>query len=125
MNIQELSTAIQHDLPVKVFLLNNNYLGMVRQWQELLHGNRLSESYVEAQPDFLALAEAYHWKGIDVRRPDELDDAIREMMAHDGPVFMNVQVVNLANCFPMIPAGQPHNEMLLGEEVKSAEEAGV
>ena len=125
MNIQELSTAIQHDLPVKVFLLNNNYLGMVRQWQELLHGNRLSESYVEAQPDFLALAEAYHWKGMHVTKPDELDDAIREMMAYDGPVFMNVQVVNLANCFPMIPAGQPHNEMLLGENVKSAEEAGV
>ncbi len=125
MNIQELSTAIQHDLPVKVFLLNNNYLGMVRQWQELLHGNRLSESYVEAQPDFLALAEAYHWQGMHVTKPDELDDAIREMLASDRPVFMNVQVINLANCFPMIPAGQPHNEMLLGDEVKSAEEAGV
>ena len=125
MNIQELSTAIQHDLPVKVFLLNNNYMGMVRQWQELLHGNRLSESYVEAQPDFLMLAKAYQWHGIDVRKPDELDDAIREMLASDRPVFMNVQVINLANCFPMIPAGQPHNEMLLGDEVKSAEEAGV
>ncbi len=125
MNIQELSTAIQHKLPVKVFLLNNNYMGMVRQWQELLHGNRLSESYVEAQPRFLELAEAYHWKGMHITRPDELDDAIREMIAHDGPVFMNVQVVNVANCFPMIPAGQAHNEMLLGEEVQSAEEAGV
>ncbi len=125
MNIQELSTAIQHDLPVKVFLLNNNYLGMVRQWQELLHGNRLSESYVEAQPDFLALAEAYHWKGMHVADPADLDEAIREMLASDRPVFMNVQVINLANCFPMIPAGQPHNEMLLGENEKTTEQAGV
>jgi acetolactate synthase-1/2/3 large subunit len=125
MNIQELATAIQHGLPVKVFLLNNNYLGMVRQWQELLHGNRLSESYVEAQPNFLELAEAYQWKGLHVTRPDELDDEIREMIAHDGPVFLNVQVVNLANCFPMIPARQAHNEMWLADEMESAEKAGV
>ena len=108
-----------------MFLLNNNYLGMVRQWQELLHGNRLSESYVEAQPDFLALAEAYHWKGMHVADPADLDEAIKEMLASDKPVFMNVQVINLANCFPMIPAGQPHNEMLLGENETSAEQAGV
>ncbi len=125
MNIQELATAIQHRLPVKVFLLNNNYLGMVRQWQELLHGNRLSESYVEAQPDFLELARAYGWHGIRCTKPAELDEAIREMIAHDGPVFVDCQVVNLANVFPMIPAGQPHNEMLLGEETANAEKAGV
>ncbi len=125
MNIQELATAVQHRLPVKVFLLNNNYLGMVRQWQELLHGNRLSESYVEAQPDFLELTRAYGWHGIRCTKPSELDDAIREMIEHDGPVFMDCQVVNLANVFPMIPAGQPHNEMLLGEETADAEKAGV
>ena len=125
MNIQELSTAIQHNLPVKVFLLNNNYLGMVRQWQELLHGNRLSESYVEAQPDFVELARAYRWTGIRVEKPDELDDAIKRMLETEGPVFVNVQVANVANCFPMIPAGHAHNEMILGEEVKSSEEAGV
>ncbi len=116
MNIQELATARQHDLPVKVFLLNNNYMGMVRQWQELLHGNRLSESYVEAQPDFLELASAYGWHGIRCARPGELDDAIAEMIATDKPVFFDCQVANLANCYPMIPAGQPHNEMLLSEE---------
>jgi len=116
MNIQELATARQHELPVKVFLLNNNYMGMVRQWQELLHGNRLSESYVEAQPDFLQLARAYGWHGIRCARPGDLDAAIEEMIATEKPVFFDCQVANLANCFPMIPAGQPHNEMLLSEE---------
>ena len=125
MNIQELATAIQHDLPVKVFLLNNNYMGMVRQWQELLHGNRLSESYVDAQPDFLELARAYGWHAIRATKPDELDAAIEEMIATDRPVFLDCQVVNLANCFPMIPAGQPHNEILLGEDMDDAETAGV
>ena len=116
MNIQELATARQHELPVKVFLLNNNYMGMVRQWQELLHGNRLSESYVEAQPDFLQLARAYGWHGIRCARPGDLDAAIEEMIATEKPVFFDCQVANLANCFPMIPAGQPHNEMLLSDE---------
>ncbi len=125
MNIQELATAIQHQLPVKVFLLNNNYMGMVRQWQELLHGNRLSESYVEAQPDFLELAQAYGWHGIRCAKPADLDDAIREMIETDKPVFFDCRVANLANCFPMIPAGQAHNEMLLGEDEKDAEQAGV
>jgi len=125
MNIQELATAIQHGLPVKVFLLNNNYMGMVRQWQELLHGNRLSESYVEAQPDFLELAKAYGWHGIRCTNPADLDDAIREMVEIDKPVFFDCRVANLANCFPMIPAGQAHNEMLLGEDEKDAEQAGV
>ncbi len=125
MNIQELATAIQHRLPVKVFLLNNNYMGMVRQWQELLHGNRLSESYVEAQPDFLELAQAYGWHGIRCTKPADLDEAIREMIETDKPVFFDCRVANLANCFPMIPAGQAHNEMLLGEDEKDAEQAGV
>ncbi len=125
MNIQELATAIQHQLPVKVFLLNNNYMGMVRQWQELLHGNRLSESYVEAQPDFLELAQAYGWHGIRCTKPADLDEAIREMIEMDKPVFFDCRVANLANCFPMIPAGQAHNEMLLGEDEKDAEQAGV
>ncbi len=125
MNIQELATAIQHRLPVKVFLLNNNYMGMVRQWQELLHGNRLSESYVEAQPDFLELAQAYGWHGIRCTKPADLDEAIREMIEIDKPVFFDCRVANLANCFPMIPAGQAHNEMLLGEDEKDAEQAGV
>ncbi len=120
MNIQELATARQHGLPVKVFLLNNNYMGMVRQWQELLHGNRLSESYVEAQPDFLELARAYGWHGMRCARPGDLDAAIEEMINTDKPVFLDCQVANLANCFPMIPAGQPHNEMLLGEETEDA-----
>jgi acetolactate synthase-1/2/3 large subunit len=120
MNIQELATAIQHKLPVKVFLLNNNYMGMVRQWQELLHGNRLSESYVEAQPDFLELAKAYGWHGIRCAKPGDLDAAIEEMINTDKPVFFDCQVANLANCFPMIPAGQAHNEMLMGEETQEA-----
>ncbi len=116
MNIQELATAVQHRLPVKVFLLNNNYMGMVRQWQELLHGNRLSESYVEAQPDFGELARAYGWHGIRCDRPADLDAAIEKMIGVDKPVFFDCRVANLANCFPMIPAGQAHNEMLLSEE---------
>ncbi len=125
MNVQEMATAVQHGLPVKIFLLNNNYMGMVRQWQELLHGNRLSESYVDAQPDFLELARAYGWRGVRCSAPEEVDGAIEEMIAHDGPVFCECRVANLANCFPMIPAGHPHNEMLLGDEVETAETAGA
>jgi acetolactate synthase-1/2/3 large subunit len=121
MNIQEMSTAIQYRAPVKVFILNNQYMGMVRQWQQLLHGNRLSETYTEALPDFVKLAEAYGGKGIRCDKPADLDDAIEEMIAYDGPVIFDCRVANLANCFPMIPSGKAHNEMLLGEEVSDEE----
>lgn len=116
MNIQELSTAIQHDARVKVFILNNHYMGMVRQWQQLLHGNRLSHSYTEAMPDFVKLAEAYGAVGIECRKPDELDDKIRQMIECDKPVIFNCHVVALENCFPMIPSGRAHNDMLLPDE---------
>ena len=117
MNIQEMSTAVQYHLPVKVFILNNQYMGMVRQWQQLLHGNRLSESYTESLPDFVKLADAYGGTGMICDDPDALDDAIREMIATPGPVLFDCRVANLANCFPMIPSGKAHNEMLLGEDV--------
>ena len=116
MNIQEMSTAVQHDLPVKVFILNNQYMGMVRQWQQLLHGNRLSHSYTEALPDFVKLADAYGAVGMKVEKPDELDDAIAEMIAVKRPVLFDCRVANLANYFPMIPSGKGHHEMLLGAE---------
>jgi acetolactate synthase-1/2/3 large subunit len=123
MNIQECSTAVQYRLPVKVFILNNQYMGMVRQWQQLLHGNRLSESYTEALPDFVKLAEAYGWKGIYCDNPGDLDDAIKEMIETPEPVVFDCRVANLANCFPMIPSGKAHNEMLMGEDV-SDEDVG-
>ena len=116
MNIQEMSTAIQHELPVKVFILNNQYMGMVRQWQQLLHGNRLSHSYTDALPDFVKLAEAYGGVGIRCEKVSELDGAIDEMLATDKPVLFDCRVANLANCFPMIPSGKAHNEMLLSED---------
>ncbi len=116
MNIQEMSTAIQHELPVKVFILNNQYMGMVRQWQQLLHGNRLSHSYTDALPDFVKLAEAYGGVGIRAEKVSELDGAIDEMLATDKPVLFDCRVANLANCFPMIPSGKAHNEMLLPED---------
>ena len=120
MNIQEMSTAIQYRLPVKVFILNNQYMGMVRQWQQLLHGNRISESYTEALPDFVKLAEAYGGVGMRCDKASELDDAIKAMIAVDKPVLFDCRVMNLANCFPMIPSGKAHNEMLLGDEVTDA-----
>ncbi len=123
MNMQELSTAVQHKLPVKVFILNNQYMGMVRQWQQLLHGNRLSETYMESLPDFVKLAEAYGGHGIRVEKPGDLDEAIEEMIAVDKPVLFDCRVANLANCFPMIPSGEPHNKMILGADV-SDEEVG-
>ena len=123
MTIQEMSTAVQHRLPIKIFILNNQYMGMVRQWQQLLHGNRLSESYTEALPDFVKLAEAYGCVGMQCSKPGELDDAIQAMIDTDAPVIFDCRVANLANCFPMIPSGKAHNEMLLGEEV-SDEEVG-
>ena len=117
MTMQEMSTAVQYNLPMKIFILNNSYMGMVRQWQQLLHGNRLSHSYSEALPDFVKLAEAYGCVGIRAEKPDELDDAIKEMIAVDRPVIFDCVVANLANCFPMIPSGKAHNEMLLGDDV--------
>ena len=116
MCIQEMSAAIQHNAPIKIFILNNQYMGMVRQWQQLLHGNRLSHSYTEAMPDFVKLAEAYGGVGISCQKPDELDDAIMEMINTDAPVIFDCRVANLANCFPMIPSGKAHNEMLLPDE---------
>ncbi len=117
MNIQECSTAVQFDLPVKVFILNNQYMGMVRQWQQLLHGNRLSHSYTDSLPDFVKLADAYGWVGMRCEKPQDLDGAIREMIEVRRPVIFDCRVAALANCFPMIPSGKAHNEMLLGEEV--------
>ena len=123
MNIQEMSTAVQYRLPVKVFILNNQYMGMVRQWQQLLHGNRISESYTAAMPDFVKLAEAYGGIGIRCEKPGELDDAIKAMLKapNDRPVLFDCRVAALANCFPMIPSGKAHHEMLLGEEVTEEE----
>ncbi len=115
MNMQELGTAMQFNLPVKQFILNNERLGMVRQWQELLHGERYSHSWSESLPDFVKLAEAFGAKGILCDDPDDLDDAIMEMINHDGPVLFDCLVEKHENCFPMIPSGKAHNEMLLGE----------
>ncbi|MGN6770361.1 MAG: acetolactate synthase 3 large subunit [Rhizobiaceae bacterium] len=116
MTIQEMSSAVQHNAPIKIFILNNQYMGMVRQWQQLLHGNRLSHSYTEAMPDFVKLAEAYGCHGIRCDKPDQLDDAIAEMISVKKPVLFDCRVAALANCFPMIPSGKAHNEMLLPDE---------
>ncbi|MEP2534043.1 acetolactate synthase 3 large subunit [Shimia sp.] len=125
MNMQEMGTAVQFRLPVKQFILNNERLGMVRQWQELLHGERYSHSWSEALPDFVKLAEAFGAKGIYCDSADDLDDAILEMINHDGPVIFDCLVEKHENCFPMIPSGKPHNEMLLGEtSTQGAIEAG-
>ena len=116
MNIQEMSTLAQYNLPVKVFILNNQWMGMVRQWQELMHGGRYSESYSEALPDFVKLAEAFQAVGLRAERPDQLDDVIREMLAVDRPVIADICVDQKENCFPMIPSGAAHYEMLLGPD---------
>jgi acetolactate synthase I/II/III large subunit len=116
MCIQEMSAAVQHNAPIKIFILNNQYMGMVRQWQQLLHGNRLSNSYTEAMPDFVKLAEAYGGHGIRCDKPENLDAAIMEMIESPLPVIFDCRVANLANCFPMIPSGKAHNEMLLPDE---------
>jgi acetolactate synthase-1/2/3 large subunit len=116
MNIQEMSSAIQHNAPIKIFILNNQYMGMVRQWQQLLHGNRLSHSYTEAMPDFVLLAQAYGAHGIRCEKPGDLDAAIQEMIDVKKPVLFDCRIANLANCFPMIPSGKAHNEMLLPDE---------
>ena len=115
MNIQEMATLAQYRLPVKVFILNNEYMGMVRQWQELLHGGRYSESYSEALPDFVKLAEAFHARGMRATHAAQLDDVIREMLAHPGPVVADICVAKDENVFPMIPSGAAHNEMILGQ----------
>jgi acetolactate synthase I/II/III large subunit len=123
MTMQELSTAVQYRLPIKIFIVNNNYMGMVRQWQELLHGGRYAESYSEALPDFVKLAEAYHAHGIRCVKPGDLDRAIKEMIEVDKPVLFDCVVDPKENCFPMIPSGRAHNEMLLGDAGVSVEEA--
>jgi len=123
MTMQELSTAVQYRLPIKIFILNNSYMGMVRQWQELLHGGRYSESYSAALPDFVKLAEAMHAHGIRCEKPGDLDHAIKEMIDVDKPVLFDCVVDPMENCFPMIPSGRAHNEMLLGDAAMSLEEA--
>jgi acetolactate synthase-1/2/3 large subunit len=119
MNIQEMSTLVQYRLPVKIFILNNQYMGMVRQWQELMHGGRYSESYSEALPDFVKLAEAFNAVGLRATKASQVDDVIGEMLAVDRPVIVDVCVDPKENCFPMIPSGAGHHEMLLGPEDKA------
>jgi acetolactate synthase-1/2/3 large subunit len=123
MNIQELSTAVQYELPVKIFILNNQYMGMVRQWQELLHEKRYAHSYTEALPDFVKLAEAYHAVGIRCEKPGDLDGAIKEMIDVKKPVIFDCVVDQAENCFPMIPSGRAHNEMILGDAGVAIEDA--
>jgi acetolactate synthase-1/2/3 large subunit len=123
MTMQEMSTAVQHRLPIKIFILNNQYMGMVRQWQELLHGGRYSESYTAALPDFVKLAEAYHAVGIRCEKPADLDAAIAEMIAVKAPVIFDCVVDPTENCFPMIPSGRAHNEMILGDAAENLEDA--
>ncbi|HEV8389839.1 MAG TPA: acetolactate synthase 3 large subunit [Dongiaceae bacterium] len=120
MNIQEMATAAQYRLPVKVFIMNNRWMGMVRQWQELLHGGRYSESYSDALPDFVKLADAFGWTGLRATKPAEMDDVIKTMIETQGPVIVDVAVDERENCFPMIPSGAAHNEMLLGPDDQQA-----
>lgn len=119
MNIQELGTASQYRLPVKIFVLNNEYMGMVRQWQELTYSGRYAESYSDSLPDFVKLAEAYGWKGIRIEDPGDLESGIEAMLAHDGPVLVDCCVAKLANCFPMIPSGAAHTDMILESDTVS------
>lgn len=116
MNIQEISTAMQYRLPLKVFILNNRWMGMVRQWQQLLHGSRFSETYSEALPDFVKLADAFGATGMVIDDPKTLDDDIQRMLDTDGMVIADVRVAQEENCFPMVPSGAAHNEMLLGTD---------
>ncbi len=116
MTMQEMSTAAQYKLPIKIFILNNQYMGMVRQWQELLHEKNYSESYTAALPDFVKLAEAYGCVGIRANKPEELDSKIEQMLSVDKPVIFDCVVDKIENCYPMIPSGKPHNHMLLGEQ---------
>jgi acetolactate synthase I/II/III large subunit len=121
MNIQELATATQYRLPVKIFILNNEYMGMVRQWQELTYASRYSESYSDSLPDFVKLAEAYGWKGIRIEGLQDLEAGIDAMLAYDGPVIVDCRVAKLSNCFPMIPSGASHVEMILSDHKVSGE----
>jgi acetolactate synthase-1/2/3 large subunit len=121
MTMQEMSTAVQYGLPIKVFILNNEWMGMVRQWQQLLHGERYSQSYSEALPDFVKLAEAYGAVGIRAEKPDELDAKILEMIASPKPVLFDCRVAKAENCYPMIPSGKAHNEMILPDDQSAAE----
>jgi acetolactate synthase-1/2/3 large subunit len=129
MNIQEMSTAVQHRLPVKIFILNNEYMGMVRQWQELLHGGRYSESYTDSLPDFVKLAESFNAQGLRAKNAEELDDVINEMIKSDKTVIADIWIDKEENCFPMIQSGSAHNEMLLNkdqeQDKKSAEKGKV
>jgi len=129
MTMQEMSTAVQYKLPIKIFIINNEYMGMVRQWQELLHEKNYSESYTAALPDFVKLAEAYGCVGIRANKPDELDEKIEQMLSVNKPVIFDCVVDKTENCYPMIPSGKPHNQMLLGkqdeEEDKVSEEGKV
>jgi acetolactate synthase I/II/III large subunit len=127
MNIQEMSTVVQHRLPVKIFILNNQWMGMVRQWQELLHGGRYAESYTESLPDFVKLAEAFGAVGLRAEKPGDIDGVIKEMIGVKRPVIVDVMVDQKENCFPMIPSGAAHNEMLLGpeDEAKPISEEGM
>ncbi|HEY9235947.1 MAG TPA: acetolactate synthase 3 large subunit [Phenylobacterium sp.] len=118
MTMQEIATAIQYDLPIKVFILNNEWMGMVRQWQQLLHGERYSHSYSESLPDFVKMAEAFGGVGIRAEHPDELDDKIRQMIESRKPVLFDCRVTKEENCFPMIPSGKAHNEMIMAEEAR-------
>jgi acetolactate synthase I/II/III large subunit len=116
MTMQEMSTAMQYDLPIKIFIINNEYMGMVRQWQEILHGGRYSHSYSEALPDFVKMADAFGCLGLRARLPSELDDKIKEMIAVKRPVLFDCRVDPAENCYPMIPSGAAHNEMLLSPD---------
>jgi acetolactate synthase-1/2/3 large subunit len=118
MNMQELSTIKQYNLPVKIFILNNRYMGMVRQWQELVYEKRESQSYMDSLPDFMKLAESFGIKGLECEDPSQLDQKILEMLNHKGPVLFNCLVAKSENVFPMIPAGSAHNEILLGSQAK-------
>ena len=118
MTMQEISTAIQYDLPIKIFILNNEWMGMVRQWQQLLHGERYSHTYSSSLPDFVKLAEAYGGVGFRAETPDELDDKILEMIAVKKPVLFDCRVTKEENCFPMIPSGKAHNEMIMAGDTR-------
>ena len=122
MTMQEMSTAVQYKLPIKIFIINNEYMGMVRQWQELLHEKNYSESYTAALPDFVKLAEAYGCVGIRAKKPDELDEKIEEMLSVNKPVIFDCVVDKTENCYPMIPSGKPHNQMLLGKQDEEKDE---
>ena len=119
INMQELSTLAQYNLPVKMFIINNEWMGMVRQWQELIHGGRYSESYSASLPDFTKLADTFGMTGLMAEKVGDLDDVINEMLAAAGPVIADIRVAKEENCFPMIPSGAAHNEMLMGPEDQS------